>query len=193
MFKILLISFTLFSICSGFQEISPDTLSQWLKGKALSDFILIDLRETNEITTIIGSENCGAYNFPYRSNVFEKIVKTLPKDTIIILYCASGNRSKQAAQELDNEFSNIFSLAGGMNSWKGPTLPGNQIKSSDLFPEVICVSVAVLTPKRGNSSPLKNTLTDKRINLQGKVCNTAVSGMLITANKRTILLSPKNK
>ncbi len=193
MYKTLLILFTLFSTVLGFKEINPDTLARWLKGNASSDFILIDLRETNELTTIIGSENCGAYNFPYRSKVFDNIVEILPKDTLIILYCANGNRSKQAALELDTQFSNIYSLIGGMNSWKGPTLPGNQIKSSDLFPEVICVSVAVLTPKRGNSSPLKNTLTDKRINLQGKVCNTAVSGMLITANKRTILLSPKNK
>lgn len=193
MFKILLIPFTLFSICSGFQELSPDTLSQWLKGNAPFDFILIDLRETSELTTIIGSENCGAYNFPYSSKVFDKIVQTLPKDTMIILYCASGNRSKQAAKELDNEFSNILSLTGGMNSWRGPTLPRNQIKSSDLFPEVICVPVAVLTPKKGKSSPVKNTLADKRINLQGKACNTVSSGMLITNNKRTILLRPKNK
>ncbi|NLL13522.1 MAG: rhodanese-like domain-containing protein [Fibrobacter sp.] len=193
MFKILLILFTLFSIGSGFQEISPDTLSLWLKGNAPPDFILIDLRENNEINTIIGSENCGAYNFPYRSKVFDKIVETLPKDTMIILYCASGNRSKQAVEELDMEFSNIFSLAGGMNSWRGPTLPGNKIKSSDLFPEVICTPVAVLSPKKVKSSPIKNSLADKRINLLGKMCSAVSPGMLITINKRIILLKPKNK
>lgn len=193
MLKTLLILFTLFSLVSGFQEISPDTLTQWLKGNAPSDFILIDIRETSEIVTIIGSENCGAYNFPYRSKVFDKIVETLPKDTMIILYCASGNRSKQAAEELDMKFPNIFSLSGGMNSWKGPTFPVDQIKPSDLFPEVFCVTVAVLPPKKYKSSSAAHSLTDRRINLQGKVCNTVSSGMLITSGKRIILVRPKNK
>lgn len=192
MYRKLLVIFTLFSISSGFQEISPDTLVQWLMGNAPSDFILIDLREKNELTTIIGSGNCGAYNFPYKSKVFEKIVEKLPKDTMIILYCARGNRSKEAAEEFDSEFSNILSLTGGMESWKGPTLPGDKIKSSDLFPEVNCVPVTVLLPKKLKSSPVKNSLTDKRINLQGKVCNAVSSGMHINTNKRIIFFSSKN-
>jgi rhodanese-related sulfurtransferase len=193
MYKTLLILFTLFSTVLGFKEINPDTLARWLKGNASSDFILIDLRETNELTTIIGSENCGAYNFPYRSKVFDNIVEILPKDTLIILYCANGNRSKQAALELDTQFSNIYSLIGGMNSWKGPTLPGNQMKSPDLFPEVICMPIAVLPPKKCKSSPETHSLTGRRINLQGKVCSTVSPGMLITTNKRIIIVKPKNK
>jgi hypothetical protein len=80
-----------------------------------------------------------------------------------------------------------------MNSWRGPTLPGNKIKSSDLFPEVICTPVAVLSPKKVKSSPIKNSLADKRINLLGKMCSAVSPGMLITINKRIILLKPKNK
>lgn len=193
MYRILLVVFTLFSMSSGFQEISPDTLAQWLKGNVPYNFILIDLRETLEIKTIIGSENCGAYNFPFRTKVFDKIVETLPKDTMIILYCANGIRSKEAAEELDLEFSNIFSLSGGINSWVGPTLAGNQIKSPDLFPEVICAPVAVLPSKKIKSSVM-HSLTDKGIiNLQGKVCNTVSPGMHITTNKRIILVRSKNK
>ncbi len=193
MVRTMLIVFSLVTIGSGFQEISSDTLAQWLKGSASSDFILIDLREPLELTTIIGSENCGAYNFPFRTMVFDKAVETFPKDTMIILYCANGTRSKKAASELDLEFSNIYSLIGGINSWKGPTVSGNQIKSPELFPEVMCEPVAVLQPEKCKSSPVTHSMTDKKINLQGRVCKKVSSGMHITTNKRMILIRSKNK
>lgn len=195
LFKILLVLFSLFSISFSFQEISSDSLSQWLKGNTSTDFILIDLRETNELNTIIGSENCGAYNFPFRSGVFEEVVEMLPRDTAIVLYCASGNRSAQAASELESEgFSNILSLRSGINSWNGPTLPGNQIKTPDLFPEVICTAPVSTLPMNIFKTPsIKPSLAKKEINLLGKVCSSVVPGMLIKAKNRFIILKLKKK
>ena len=40
-------------------------------------------------------------------------------DQIILIYCRSGNRSKQAAQKLfDMGYTNIYEF-GGINTWKG--------------------------------------------------------------------------
>jgi rhodanese-related sulfurtransferase len=41
------------------------------------------------------------------------------KDTMILLYCRSGNRSQDAAQTLvDLGFTNIIELETGINGWK---------------------------------------------------------------------------
>ena len=41
------------------------------------------------------------------------------KDTMILLYCRSGNRSQDAAQTLvDLGFTNIIELESGINGWK---------------------------------------------------------------------------
>lgn len=197
LFKILLVLFSLFSISFSFQEISSDSLSQWLQGNTSTDFILIDIRETNELNTIIGSENCGAYNFPYRSGVFDEVVERLPRDTLIVIYCASGNRSGQAASELESDgFSNILSLRGGMYSWNGPTLPGNQIKAPELFPEVICKPPVKTLPMNSFKAPsqkLSPSNKIREINLQGKVCSSVAPGMIIKTDSRFIILKSQKK
>lgn len=46
------------------------------------------------------------------------------KDTMILLYCRSGNRSQDAAQTLvDLGFTNIIELETGINGWKDAGLP----------------------------------------------------------------------
>ena len=45
----------------------------------------------------------------------------IDKDTVIILYCASGTRSAQAAKTLvDLGYTNIYSLDGGLINWGKP-------------------------------------------------------------------------
>ena len=46
------------------------------------------------------------------------------KDTMILLYCRSGNRSQDAAQTLvDLGFTNIIELETGINGWKDAGMP----------------------------------------------------------------------
>jgi rhodanese-related sulfurtransferase len=46
------------------------------------------------------------------------------KDTMILLYCRSGNRSQDAAQTLvDLGFTNIIELESGINGWKDAGMP----------------------------------------------------------------------
>ena len=48
------------------------------------------------------------------------------KEQLILVYCRSGNRSKQAAQKLaDQGYTNIVEF-GGINSWTGETVSGSE-------------------------------------------------------------------
>ena len=55
-------------------------------------------------------------------------VSELPKDKEIVVVCRSGNRSAQARDLLLNDgFTQVTSMAGGMNQWKAagnPTVSG---------------------------------------------------------------------
>ena len=60
----------------------------------------------------------------------ESITNTQPEelsdlDQVILVYCRSGNRSRQASQKLyDMGYTNIFEF-GGINDWTGETVTGN--------------------------------------------------------------------
>ena len=54
-------------------------------------------------------------------------VSELPdKDQLILVYCRSGNRSKQASEKLVKlGYTNIVEI-GGINSWPGETVTGDK-------------------------------------------------------------------
>ena len=48
------------------------------------------------------------------------------KDTTVLVYCRSGNRSKQASEKLVKlGYTNIVEI-GGINSWPGETVAGDK-------------------------------------------------------------------
>ena len=66
----------------------------------------------------------GAINVPNEA-IKVKEPKELPdKEQLILVYCRSGNRSKQASQKLaDMGYTNIVEF-GGINDWSGETVSG---------------------------------------------------------------------
>ena len=51
---------------------------------------------------------------------------SLHKDQLILVYCRSGNRSKQASEKLVKlGYTNIVEI-GGINSWPGETVAGDK-------------------------------------------------------------------
>jgi len=53
-----------------------------------------------------------------------------PKDTRMLVHCASGGRSLQACQILaDKGFTGLLNLAGGMHGWQGPREQGTAAPS----------------------------------------------------------------
>ena len=76
-----------------------------------NDAVIIDVRTESEFAS---GYIDGAINIPV-DNIGSI---TYEKDTVIILYCASGMRSSNAAQTLvDMGYTNVYNLDGGLINW----------------------------------------------------------------------------
>ena len=68
----------------------------------------------------------GAINIANESIGTEDIPELPDKDQLILVYCRSGNRSKQASEKLVKlGYTNIIEI-GGINSWPGETVTGDK-------------------------------------------------------------------
>lgn len=79
-------------------------------------YILLDVRTKGEYES---GYIPGAINIPL-SDIDEKIISFLPdKSQMILVYCRSGNRSREASDKLSKlGYSNVLEI-GGINAWKG--------------------------------------------------------------------------
>ena len=80
------------------------------------EYILLDVRTKGEYES---GYIPGAINIPL-SDIDEKIISFLPdKSQMILVYCRSGNRSREASDKLSKlGYSNVLEI-GGINAWKG--------------------------------------------------------------------------
>jgi rhodanese-related sulfurtransferase len=80
------------------------------------DYIILDVRTAEEYEQ---KHITGAINVPNEEIGNEEIELLPDKDAIILVYCRSGNRSKQASQKLANMgYTNIVEF-GGIGEWAG--------------------------------------------------------------------------
>ena len=93
------------------------TISEAVKMMASeSDYIILDVRRPDEFAT---GHIPNAINIPNESIGTDEISELPDKDQLILVYCRSGNRSKQASQKLVKlGYSNVVEF-GGINDWKG--------------------------------------------------------------------------
>lgn len=84
------------------------------------NYIILDVRTLEEFKE---KRIPGAICIP-NETIDTKEPTALPdKEQLIMVYCRSGNRSKQAAQKLaDMGYTNIVEF-GGINDWTGETYP----------------------------------------------------------------------
>jgi rhodanese-related sulfurtransferase len=86
-----------------------------------SSYIILDLRTTEEFAD---KHIPGAINIPNETISTEEIPELPDKDQLILVYCRSGNRSKQASEKLAAlGYTNIVEF-GGINDWPGETVTG---------------------------------------------------------------------
>ena len=123
------------SLCqAAVNPLNQETLKGYLANGAPFDFILIDVRSSEEAATAIGNAACKPYNLAWPEQ-FKAEVARIPKDANIIVYCRSGGRSRLASAYLNESgYTNVHD-AGGFNSWDGPTVPASDIKPASLLPE----------------------------------------------------------
>jgi len=130
----MLIAVMAVGICYGaVTPLSQDKLKDYLANGAPFDFILIDVRTSQEITAAIGNAACKPYNLAWPDQFQAEALK-IPKDQTVIIYCRSGGRAANAAAFLiNNGYTNVYN-AGGFMTWTGPTIPPSEIKPFSLLP-----------------------------------------------------------
>ena len=87
-----------------------------------SSYIILDVRTPEEFAD---KHIPGAINIPNETISTEEIPELPDKDQLILVYCRSGNRSKQASEKLVAlGYTNIVEF-GGINDWPGEIETGS--------------------------------------------------------------------
>ena len=115
MFRFLFILLLLFNCCGNSDQQSFNYISYSEFIELNIDFELIDVRTKSEYESgFIES----ALNIDFFSDTFESDVLSLNKNSKIILYCRTNNRSTKTANLLKkNGFKNISVIEGGITDW----------------------------------------------------------------------------
>lgn len=112
----------LFLACAqgdGGPALQPDRFAERL---AMPGSQLIDVRTPAEFAQ---GHLPGAVNLDWTGGVLSAKVRELDKKGPVLLYCASGRRSANAAAHLRSQgFADVADLAGGIHAWSdaGKTL-----------------------------------------------------------------------
>ena len=86
-----------------------------------SGYIILDVRTPEEFAD---KHIPGAINIPNETIGTDEIPELPDKDQLILVYCRSGNRSKQASEKLAAlGYTNIVEF-GGINDWPGEIVTG---------------------------------------------------------------------
>ena len=99
---------------AGYKQISQDEAKTIMESE--KDYIILDVRRPDEYSE---GHIKGAINVPNETIGTEEIEELPEKDQLILVYCRSGNRSKQASEKLVKlGYTNIQEF-GGINTWTG--------------------------------------------------------------------------
>ena len=102
---------------ASYQQISMDEAFAIMESE--SDYMILDVRTPEEFSD---KHIPDAINIPNETIGTEDIPELPDKDQLILVYCRSGNRSKQASDKLVGlGYTNIVEF-GGINDWPGETV-----------------------------------------------------------------------
>ena len=102
------------SSSSGYRQISMDEAVKMMKEE--NNYIILDVRRPDEFAD---GHIPGAINVPNEEIGTAEIAELPAKKQLILVYCRSGRRSKEAAEKLVKlGYTNIVEF-GGILDWKG--------------------------------------------------------------------------
>ena len=103
----------------AYRQVNPEEAAAMMESE--TDYILLDVRTQQEYEQ---GHIPGAICVPNEAIGSEEIPALPHREQLILVYCRSGNRSKQAAQKLaDLGYTNVVEF-GGILSWTGETVSG---------------------------------------------------------------------
>lgn len=96
-----------------YQDIKPQVAHERLEKE--KNIVLLDVRTMEEYQE---SHISNSILIPL-DNLKEQVTETIQdKDTVIFVYCRSGNRSTEAAKILvDLGYTKVFNIDGGIKNW----------------------------------------------------------------------------
>lgn len=104
------------SSSSGYRQISMDEAVKMMKDE--KNYIILDARRPDEFAE---GHIPGAINIPNEEIGTAEIAELPDKSQLILVYCRSGRRSKEASKKLVMlGYTNIVEF-GGILDWKGDT------------------------------------------------------------------------
>lgn len=99
---------------NDYKQVTTDEAKAMMETE--ENYIILDVRTEEEFAE---RHIPNAINIPNETIGTEEISALPEKDQLILVYCRSGNRSKQASQKLvDLGYTNIVEF-GGINDWTG--------------------------------------------------------------------------
>ena len=123
----ILLSALMFTGCSGTSNSQTNTYRQITMDEAVTmmaqetGYIILDVRRPDEF---VAGHIPNAINVPNETIGTAEIPELPDKDQLIMVYCRSGRRSKEAAEKLVKlGYTNIVEF-GGILDWKGETVSG---------------------------------------------------------------------
>ena len=104
---------------AGYSLIEPAAFSEKLK--STSNLTLVDVRTPEEYA---GGHLPNSINIDWNGDQFNAATEKLDKSKPVFVYCMSGGRSHNAAQDLQKRgFKNVTELKGGILKWRAAGLP----------------------------------------------------------------------
>ena len=104
---------------AGYRQISMDEAVAMMDEE--SNYIILDVRTPEEFSE---RHIPGAINIPNETIGASEISALPDKDQLILVYCRSGRRSKEAAQKLVSLGYTSIVEFGGILDWTGETVSG---------------------------------------------------------------------
>ena len=102
---------------NSYQQVSLEEAVEIMEEE--TGYIILDVRTEEEFSE---RHIPNAINIPNESIGSEELKELPDKEQLVLVYCRSGNRSKQAAEKLtEMGYTNIVEF-GGINDWTGETV-----------------------------------------------------------------------
>ena len=118
----ILLSALMLTGCAGMSDNQPNTYRQISMDEAVTmmaeetGYIILDVRRADEFAA---GHIPGAINVANESIGTDEVPELPDKDQLIMVYCRSGRRSKEASEKLVKlGYTNIVEF-GGILDWKG--------------------------------------------------------------------------